>query len=70
MDSPDLLDVVVLLSDLPAEKLRKGSLGTVVERFDNGNYLVEFSDLNGVTYALPVLASDQLLKVYQEPVEA
>ena len=70
MDSPDLLDVVVLLTNLPAEKLRKGSLGTIVETFNNGNFLVEFSDLNGITYALPVLPAAQLMKVYQEPIEA
>ena len=70
MDSLNLLDAVVLLIDLPAEKLKKGSLGTIVEVFDNKNFLVEFANLNGVTYALPILASDQLLKVYQEPVEA
>ncbi|CAN5218653.1 DUF4926 domain-containing protein [soil metagenome] len=70
MESPVLLDVVVLLSDLPAEKLRKGSLGTIVEVFDNENFLVEFADLNGITYALPVLSATHLLKVYHEPVEA
>ncbi|MBD2753366.1 DUF4926 domain-containing protein [Spirosoma validum] len=70
MDTPDLLDTVVLLSDLPTEKLRKGSLGAIVEVFGNGSFLVEFADLNGVTYALPVLAATQLIKVYQEPIEA
>ncbi|QHV96019.1 DUF4926 domain-containing protein [Spirosoma endbachense] len=70
MDSPTLLDVVVLLTDIPAEKLRKGSLGTIVETFDNGNFLVEFADLNGATYAMPVLPATQLLKVYQKPIAA
>ncbi len=70
MDAPNLLDVVVLLADLPDEKLRKGSLGTVVELFDGGSFLVEFADLNGVTYALPVLSATQLMKIYQEPIEA
>ena len=66
----DLLDVVALLTDMPAEKLRKGSLGTVVELFNDETYLVEFADLNGVTYAMPVLMESQLMKVYQEPVFA
>ncbi|GAB3950143.1 DUF4926 domain-containing protein [Spirosoma harenae] len=69
MDSLHVLDVVVLLTDLPAERLKKGSLGTIVEVFDKGNYLVEFADLNGVTYAMPSLTDTQLLKVYQEPIE-
>ena len=68
MDSLILLDVVVLLTDIPNDKIRKGSLGTIVETFATDVYLVEFADLNGVTYAMPVLAGNQLLKVHQEPV--
>ena len=70
MDALNLLDVIVLLTNLPGQKLRKGSLGTIVEVFDNGTYLVEFADLNGVTYSLPILSAAQMIKVYQEPVEA
>ncbi len=70
MNSLGLLDVVVLLMDMPDEKIRKGSLGTVVETFTNGTYLVEFTDLNGVTYAMPIIPADQLIKVHQEPVNA
>jgi hypothetical protein len=66
----DILDVVALLADMPTEKLRKGSLGTVVEVFDNATYLVEFADINGVTYAMPILTDLQMMKVYQEPVLA
>lgn len=65
-----LLDVIVLLSDVAAYKLRKGSLGTVVELLGKGLYLVEFADANGMTYAMPSLTDSQLLKVYQEPVAA
>ena len=70
MDSLKILDVVVLLTDLPADKLKKGSLGTIVEDFSNGSFLVEFADVHGVSYALPVLTAGQLLKVHQEPIEA
>lgn len=69
MKALSLLDVVVTSTDLPAGKLRKGSLGTVVETFDDESYLVEFADAKGVTYAMPVLTASQLIKVYQEPVE-
>lgn len=69
MDSLNLLDVVVLLTNIPSEKLRKGSLGTIVETFADDSYLIEFADLNGVTYAMPVVAASQLMKVHQEPVE-
>jgi hypothetical protein len=70
MESLNVLDVVVLTTDLPAEKLKKGSLGTIVEVFEGGTFLVEFADLNGIPYALPVLLIAQLTKVYQEPIEA
>ena len=70
MEAISLLDIVVASTDLPAEKLRKGSLGTVVETFDNASYLVEFANSDGVTYAMPVLTANQLIKVYQEPVDA
>lgn len=69
MDSLNLLDVVVLLTNIPSEKLRKGSLGTIVETFADDSYLIEFADLNGVTYAMPVVAASQLMKVHQEPIE-
>ncbi|TAE24618.1 MAG: DUF4926 domain-containing protein [Cytophagales bacterium] len=66
----EILDVVVALQDRPQERIRKGSLGTIVEIFDGGRFLVEFADLNGVPYAMPILSGDQMLKIYQEPVEA
>ena len=69
MDTLNELDVVVLTTDLPTEKLKKGSLGTIVEVFGNGKYLVEFADLQGVAYALPVLSAGELMKVYQEPID-
>lgn len=69
-DTFQLLDVVALLHDLPAEKLRKGSLGTIVEVFKDKSFLIEFADLNGVTYAMPVLSEEHILKIHQEPVEA
>jgi len=67
MDSLKLLDVVVLTEDLPNEKLRRGALGTVVEEFGGDSFLVEFADSQGVSYAMPLLKSAQLLKVYYEP---
>lgn len=68
METLSLLDVVVLATDIPFDKIRRGSLGTVVEVFPDGSYLIEFADFNGVPYAMPVLTDAQLLKVYQEPV--
>jgi hypothetical protein len=48
--TPRLLDVVALLSDVPARGLLRGQVGTVVELLDSA-YEVEFSDEEGKTYA-------------------
>jgi hypothetical protein len=48
--TPCLLDVVALLSDMPAHDLLHDHVGTVVELLD-GAYEVEFSDDEGTTYA-------------------
>jgi hypothetical protein len=59
------LDVVALLQDLPAARLQRGQVGTVVETLAPGVYEVEFSDDEGRTYAsLSVAASDLLPLVY------
>lgn len=70
MNPLQVLDAVVLVVDLPAEKLRKGALGTIVELLADRTYLVEFADTRGIMYAMPVLTDAQLLKIYQEPVTA
>ena len=48
--TPQLLDVVALLSDLPAQGLLRGQVGTIVEILD-GAFEVEFSDDEGKAYA-------------------
>jgi Domain of unknown function (DUF4926) len=66
----ELLDVVVLTQDIESKKLKKGSLGTIIEELSEGIFMVEFVDTKGITYATPILSSEQLLKVYYEPIEA
>lgn len=62
---PDVLDVVALLSDLPAQGLARGQVGTVVEALDEQTVLVEFSDNQGRGYALaPCVRSDLLVLHY------
>ena len=51
-ESPSLLDVVALLTDVPAHRLARGQVGTVVERLGDETLLVEFSDDQGRAYAL------------------
>ena len=70
METLELLDVVVLTEALPALKLRKGELGTIVECLDKDVFLVEFADSKGITYSMPVLNASVLMKLYYEPVAA
>ena len=67
--TPHLLDVVALLTDVPAHGLLRGQVGTVVELLD-GAYEVEFSDDEGKTYAELALQSDQLLILHHRPLRA
>lgn len=62
---PSLLGVVALLSDMRAQGLVRGQVGTVVELLD-GAYEVEFSDNEGRTYAELALTTDQLLVLHHE----
>jgi len=65
-----LLDVVALTEDLPNRKLRRGQVGTVVERLDPGVFEVEFTDNDGRTFASLALKENQLLVLYYQPQEA
>jgi hypothetical protein len=64
MDEIKLLDVVALIEDLESEGLRRGEVGTVVERWDTGVFEVEFSDDEGKAYAFAALRPDQIMKLY------
>jgi hypothetical protein len=70
MDEIKLLDVVALTEDLPAEGLRRGEVGTVVEQWKDNVFEVEFSDDTGKAYAFVALRPDQLMKLYFRKDEA
>ena len=63
----ELLDVVALTEDLPANGLRRGQVGTVVELLDDGVFEVEFADNEGRTYATLALKIGQLMLLHYEP---
>jgi len=63
----ELLSVVALLEDFVGKGLRRGQVGTVVERLAPGVYEVEFSNDEGRTYASLSLRADQLLQLQHEP---
>ena len=56
-----LLDVVALTVDLPAEGLIRGEVGTVVEILSPGVFEIEFCDDEGRPYAQLTLQESELL---------
>jgi hypothetical protein len=56
-----------LLVDLPAEGLKRGQVGTIVEEWQPGIYEVEFADTDGVAYAMVALRADQMMTLYWHP---
>lgn len=61
-----LFDTVALLKDLPALKLYRGQVGTIVEEYEPSVFEVEFSDFKGRTYALETLPASQLMLLRHE----
>jgi hypothetical protein len=59
-----VLDVVAVTEDIAEHGLRRGEVGTVVERWKDGAYEVEFSDDTGEAYAFVALYADQLIPLY------
>ena len=70
MDEFELLDVVALLEDLDSEGLRRGEVGTIVERWNEGAFEVEFSDNSGKAYAFVALRPEQMMKLHFRKDEA
>jgi hypothetical protein len=58
--------VVALLEDIPAERLERGQVGTILEELAPNVYEVEFSDTNGRTYATAALRGEQLMQLRYE----
>jgi len=65
-----ILDVVAVTEDLPELGLRRGEVGTVVERWKDGAFEVEFSDETGEVYAFVALRAEQLMPLYYRHREA
>ena len=65
-----LLDVVVILEDVPDAHLVKGQVGTIVEELDKDVVLVEFADLSGVAYAIEPIPVRKLIELRHTPAMA
>jgi Domain of unknown function (DUF4926) len=72
------LDIVALTEDLEAThfetkqiiKLSKGQVGTVVMEFDGSAFEVEFSQQDGITYAMETIPATKLMLLHYELVES
>jgi hypothetical protein len=65
--TPSLLDVVALLIDLPAHRLARGQVGSIVELLDEETVLVEFSDEQGRAHAITPCLRSELLVLHYVP---
>ncbi|MCA1612954.1 MAG: DUF4926 domain-containing protein [Acidobacteria bacterium] len=70
METIKVLDVVALMESLPAEGLRRGEVGTVVEQWADGVFEIEFSGDSGAAYAFAAVPADKLMKLYFRKDEA
>ena len=70
MNEIKLLDVVALTEDLQSEGLRRGEVGTVVEKWGDGVFEVEFSDETGKAYSFAAVPAEKLMKLYFRKDEA
>lgn len=70
MDEIKLLDVVALTENLESEGLRRGEVGTVVEKWEDGVFEIEFSDDTGKAYAFAAVPAEKLMKLYFRKDEA
>ncbi|HEX9471298.1 MAG TPA: DUF4926 domain-containing protein [Bradyrhizobium sp.] len=64
-ERPSVLDVVALLTDLPAQQLARGQVG--VEQLDGKTLLVEFSNDQGRAYAVAPCPRADLLVLHYVP---
>ena len=70
MNEIKLLDVVALTENLQSEGLRRGEVGTVVEKWNDGVFEIEFSDDTGKAYAFAAVPAEKLMKLYFRKDEA
>jgi hypothetical protein len=68
--TPNLLDTVVLLRDVPEADLQAGDLGAIVEVLGPDAYEVEFVRVSGETQALVTLRGSDLRPVRDDDVVA
>lgn len=66
MERLRVLNTVALLKDIPAKKLRRGDVGTVVSVLSMSMAEIEFIDKMGRTKCLAVINKSDLIKLRLE----
>lgn len=64
-----IFDVVALLVDLPDHNLQRGQVGTIIEEWATGVFEVEFSNTDGITYAMLAIPAEKLMPLHWQPAE-
>ncbi|WP_008316809.1 DUF4926 domain-containing protein [Leptolyngbya sp. PCC 6406] len=65
MTKPDLFDVVELTVDVPEHKLKAGDRGSIVEKYTDTAYEVEFANAYGETLVLTSFSTSQFIVVWR-----
>ncbi len=68
-------DIVALTEETPATRketrepivLQRGAVGTILMDFDGQDYLIDFVDSQGVTYAMETIPGKNLMQLVHEP---
>lgn len=60
------LDVVALLNELPQQNLLRGQIGTVIEKYTETDFEVEFSDNGGKTIAMVLLNTEDIMLLHNQ----
>lgn len=62
---PELFDVIEIIVDLSEENVRAGMHGTIVEKFSDLAYLIEFANEQGETLEIVSLTTNQFIVVWR-----
>lgn len=60
------LNVVALLNELPQQNLLRGQIGTVIEKYTETDFEVEFSDNGGKTIAMVLLNTENIMLLHNQ----
>jgi len=63
--TPDIGDIIEVVTDIPEKKVRAGLRGTVVHCYGNDFFEIEFSDENGKTIDCIAMHTNQFITVWR-----